>query len=354
MIIEQKLKDIQKRAADIAAQMNSGDISGEELTRLSKEYSRLAEILPIIDEYFQIVRGIADATEMQHDPDLHAIAAEQLADLNHALPDVERKLQIALLPRDDADDNSVIMEIRAGVGGEESALFAGDLFNQYKSYALRQGWKVEVVEENATSLRGYKEIIFKIDGAGAYGRMKFESGIHRVQRVPETEAGGRIHTSAASVAVMPEARDIDVVIDDKDIRIDIFRASGAGGQHVNKTDSAIRITHFPTGIVVTCQNERSQLQNKISAMAVLRSKLYEKQRMEQMNASNASRKSMVGSGDRSEKIRTYNFPEQRVTDHRIKLTLYKLDDILAGGVGLDEMIDALIAADQLEQLANME
>lgn len=354
MIIEQKLKDIQARAADIAAQMNSGDMSGDDLTRLSKEYSRLSEILPIIDEYFQTTRGIADATEMQADPELHALAAEQLAELTHALPEIERKLQIALLPRDDADDNSVIMEIRAGVGGEESALFAGDLYNQYKSYALRQGWKVEVVEENATSLRGYKEIIFKIDGAGAYGRMKFESGIHRVQRVPETEAGGRIHTSAASVAVMPEARDIDVVIEDKDIRIDIFRASGAGGQHVNKTDSAIRITHFPSGIVVTCQNERSQLQNKISAMSVLRSKLYEKQRMEQMNASNASRKSMVGSGDRSEKIRTYNFPEQRVTDHRIKLTLYKLDDILAGGAGLDEMIDALIAADQLEQLANME
>ncbi len=354
MIIEQKLKDIQARAEDIAAQMNSGSASGEELTRLSKEYSRLGEILPLIDEYFQTTRGIADAGEMLHDEEMHAIAAEQLAELNHVLPEIERRLQIALLPRDDADDNSVIMEIRAGVGGEESALFAGDLFNQYKSYALRQGWKVEVVEENATSLRGYKEIIFKIDGAGAYGRMKFESGIHRVQRVPETEAGGRIHTSAASVAVMPEAKDIDVVIDDKDIRIDIFRASGAGGQHVNKTDSAIRITHFPTGIVVTCQNERSQLQNKISAMAVLRSKLYEKQRMEQMNASNASRKSMVGSGDRSEKIRTYNFPEQRVTDHRIKLTLYKLDDILAGGTGLDEMIDALIAADQLEQLAGME
>ncbi len=354
MIIEQKLKDIQARAADIAAQMNSGEMSGDDLTRLSKEYSRLSEILPIIDEYFQTTRGIADATEMQNDPELHAIAAEQLAELNHALPEIERKLQIALLPRDDADDNSVIMEIRAGVGGEESALFAGDLYNQYKSYALRHGWQVEVVEENATSLRGYKEIIFKIEGTGAYGRMKFESGIHRVQRVPETEAGGRIHTSAASVAVMPEARDIDVVIDDKDIRIDIFRASGAGGQHVNKTDSAIRITHFPTGIVVTCQNERSQFQNKLSAMAVLRSKLYEKQRQEQANASNASRKSMVGSGDRSEKIRTYNFPEQRVTDHRIKLTLYKLDDILAGGAGLDEMIDALIAADQLEQLANME
>jgi len=354
MIIEQKLKDIRVRADEIAAQMNSGDVSGDELTKLSKEYSRLSEILPLIDEYFQTTRGIADATEMQNDPELKSIALEQLTELNHALPEIEKKLQIALLPRDDADDNSVIMEIRAGVGGEESALFAGDLFNQYKSYALRHGWQIEVIEENATSLRGYKEIVFKIDGAGAYGRMKFESGIHRVQRVPETEAGGRIHTSAASVAVMPEAQEIDVAIDDKDIRIDVFRASGAGGQHVNKTDSAIRITHFPTGIVVTCQNERSQFQNKAAAMAVLRSKLYEKQRTEQQNASNASRRSMVGSGDRSEKIRTYNFPEQRVTDHRIKLTLYKLDDILAGGVGLDEMIDALIAADQLEQLANME
>ena len=354
MIIEQKLLDIKSRAKDIETKMNSGEVSGDELTKLSKEYSQLGEVLPLIDKYLQTQSGIKDATEMLNDPELKEIAAEQLNELNHQLPDIERDLQIALLPRDAADDNSVIMEIRAGVGGEESALFAGDLFNQYKSYALRRGWKIEIIEENATSLHGYKEVIFKIDGVGAYARMKFESGIHRVQRVPETEAGGRIHTSAASVAVMPEAKDIDVVIDDKDIRIDIFRASGAGGQHVNKTDSAIRITHFPTGIVVTCQNERSQLQNKATAMAVLRSRLYEKQRTEQMNASNASRRSMVGSGDRSEKIRTYNFPEQRVTDHRIKLTLYKLDDILAGGEGLDEMIDALISADQLERLSAME
>ena len=354
MIIEQKLLDIKSRAKDIETKMNSGDVSGDELTKLSKEYSQLGDVLPLIDKYLQTQSGIKDATEMLNDPELKEIAAEQLDELNHKLPDIERDLQIALLPRDAADDNSVIMEIRAGVGGEESALFAGDLFNQYKSYALRRGWKIEIIEENATSLHGYKEVIFKIDGVGAYARMKFESGIHRVQRVPETEAGGRIHTSAASVAVMPEAKDIDVVIDDKDIRIDIFRASGAGGQHVNKTDSAIRITHFPTGIVVTCQNERSQLQNKATAMAVLRSRLYEKQRTEQMNASNASRRSMVGSGDRSEKIRTYNFPEQRVTDHRIKLTLYKLDDILAGGEGLDEMIDALISADQLERLSAME
>lgn len=354
MIIEQKLKDIQTRAKEIEAKMNSGEVDGAELTKLSKEYSKLSEILPLISEYFQVTGGIAEAKELEHDPEFHSIAIEQLAELNKKLPEIERDLQIALLPRDDADDNGVIMEIRAGVGGEESALFAGDLYNQYKSYALRKGWKVEVIEENATSLHGYKEIIFKIDGAGAYGRMKFESGIHRVQRVPETEASGRIHTSAASVAVMPEAKDIDIVIDDKDIRIDVFRASGAGGQHVNKTDSAVRITHFPSGIVVTCQNERSQFQNKAAAMDVLRSKLYEKQRTEQVNASNSARKSMVGSGDRSEKIRTYNFPEQRVTDHRIKLTLYKLDDILAGGEGLDEMIDALIAADQLERLANME
>ena len=354
MIIEQKLLDIQARAKDIETKMNSGEVSGDELTKLSKEYSQLNEVLPLIDKYLQTQAGIKDAKEMLNDPELKSIAAEQLEELNHALPDLERDLQIALLPRAAADDNSAIVEIRAGVGGEESALFAGDLFNQYKSYALRKGWKIEIIEENATSLRGYKEVIFKIDGVGAYARMKYESGIHRVQRVPETEASGRIHTSAASVAVMPEAKDIDVVIDDKDIRIDIFRASGAGGQHVNKTDSAIRITHFPTGIVVTCQNERSQLQNKATAMAVLRSRLYEKQRNEQMNASNASRRSMVGSGDRSEKIRTYNFPEQRVTDHRIKLTLYKLDDILAGGEGLDEMIDALISADQLERLAALD
>lgn len=354
MVIDDKLKDIQRRAAEIGDKLNSGAVAGDELTKLSKEYSELSEILPLVDEYFAIKRGIDDANEMLHDDELKVIASEQLNDLNHKLPDVEKKLQIALLPRDSADDSSVIMEIRAGVGGEESALFAGDLYNQYKSYAMRHGWKTEVIEENSTSLRGYKEIIFKIDGVGVYARLKFESGIHRVQRVPETEAAGRIHTSAASVAVMPQAKDIDVVIEDKDIRIDVFRASGAGGQHVNKTDSAVRITHFPTGIVVTCQNERSQFQNKAAAMDVLRAKLYEKQRAEQENASNSARKSMVGSGDRSEKIRTYNFPEQRVTDHRIKLTLYKLDDILAGGVALDEMIDALIAADQLERLANME
>ena len=354
MEIDNKLIELQKRASFIESQMNSEDISSDELCKISKEYSRLSELLPIIKDYFDTKKAILEAKEMQSDPELKDLAVEQISELSKKLPVIEKELQIALLPRDSVDDNSAIMEIRAGVGGEESALFAGDLFNQYKSYALRHGFKIEILEENATSLNGYKEIVFKIDGNGVYGRMKFESGIHRVQRVPETEAGGRIHTSAASVAVMPEVEDIDVKIEDKDIRIDIFRSSGAGGQHVNKTDSAIRITHFPSGIVVTCQNERSQLQNKMSAMAVLRSKLYEKQRLEQMNTSNANRKIMVGSGDRSEKIRTYNFPEQRVTDHRIKLTLYKLDDILAGGVGLDELINAVISANQLEQLASID
>ncbi len=352
-MIESKLKDIQNRVAEIEARMNSGEVSGVELSKLSKEHSQLSEIMPIVTEYFQIQSGIRDATEMLREPELKSMAEEQLSEFNKLLVEIEQSLQIALLPKDDADDHSVIMEIRAGIGGEESALFAFDLFQQYKSYAFRHGWKIEIIEENATSLRGYKEIVFKIDGRGVYARLKFESGIHRVQRVPETEASGRIHTSAASVAVMPEAEDIDVVIEDKDLRIDTFRAQGAGGQHVNKTDSAVRITHLPTGIVVSSQNERSQIQNRAFCMDVLRSKLYEKQRSEQESSSNASRRSMVGSGDRSEKIRTYNFPEQRVTDHRIKLTLYKLDDILAGGEGLDEMIDALTAADHLEQLANL-
>ena len=351
--MEQKLKDIQARAKEIESLMNSGRVVGAELTKLSKEYSALNEILPIVNEYFQIQTGVSDANAMIREPELKSMAEEQLSEFKKLLTEVEQKLQIALLPKDVADDHSVIMEIRAGVGGEESALFAFDLFEQYKAFALRKGWKIEIIEENPTSLRGYKEIIFKVVGSGAFARLKFESGIHRVQRVPETEASGRIHTSAASVAVMPEAEEIDVVIDDKDLRIDTYRAQGAGGQHVNKTDSAVRITHLPTGEVVSCQTERSQIQNRANCMAMLRSKLYEKQRVIQQTSRDASRRSMVGAGDRSEKIRTYNFPEQRVTDHRIKLTLYKLDDILAGGAGLDEMIDALTAANQLERLANL-
>ncbi len=351
-MLDVKLKELQERAKAIESKMNSGQVSGAELSKLSKEYSSLSDILPLAAEYFAALDGIRDAEEMSKEPELKDLAAEQLFKFNKLLPEIEEKLQIALLPRDEADDKSVIMEIRAGIGGDEAALFAGNLFTQYRNYASRQGWKIEVIEETAISLNGYKEVIFKIQGVGAYARLKFESGVHRVQRVPETEASGRIHTSAASIAVMPEVEEIDVTIEDKDLRIDTYRAQGAGGQHVNKTDSAVRITHIPSGIVVTSQSERSQIQNRANAMDVLRSKLYEKQRLEQENSRGASRKSMVGSGDRSEKIRTYNFPEQRVTDHRIKLTLYKLDNILAGGEGLDEMIDAVTAADQLERLAS--
>ena len=351
-----KLAQLARRLEEIDVTLQDPDIASnmDRFRALSKER---AEIEPIVQKTKEFEKAEADleaANEMLSDPEMKEFASEEIGNAKKVIEQVSAELEILLLPKDPNDDKNIFLEIRAGTGGDESALFAGDLFRMYSRYAERQGWQVEFVSASPSDLGGYKEVVVRIIGLGAYSKLKFESGGHRVQRVPETEAGGRIHTSAASVAVMPEAKDIDVVIDDKDIRIDIFRASGAGGQHVNKTDSAIRITHFPTGIVVTCQNERSQLQNKISAMAVLRSKLYEKQRMEQMSASNASRKTMVGSGDRSEKIRTYNFPEQRVTDHRIKLTLYKLDDILAGGAGLDEMIDALIAADQLEQLASME
>jgi peptide chain release factor 1 len=352
-MIDQKLKDLLQQEKEIADKMSSGNLTGDEITKLTQEYAKIGKITPIIQEYFDAKRAIADAEEMQSNQELKDIANEQLSKFKQLLPELEQKLQLALLPKDDADDKSAIVEIRAGVGGDEAGLFAGDLFNQYLNYAARRGWKVEIMDENPISLHGYKEIIFRIQGLGVYERMKFEGGIHRVQRVPETEASGRIHTSAASVAVMPEAEEIDVKINDNDLRIDAFRSQGAGGQSVNTTDSAVRITHIPTGISVQCQNERSQIQNKASAMAILRSKLYEMEQNAQQNQRLLLRGSMVGGGDRSEKIRTYNFPEQRVTDHRIKLTLYKLDELMSGGPALDDMIDALIASDQLDRLAKM-
>jgi len=352
-MIEQKLNDLLRQECEISERMNSGKAAGDEFVRLTKEFAKISKITPIIREFMETKQAIADAEEMLTDTELKEIAQEQLAKFKPLLPEIEQKLQLALLPKDEADDKSAIVEIRAGVGGDEAALFAGDLYNQYLNYANRNKWKVEIIEENPISLHGYKEIIFKIQGVGVYERMKYEGGIHRVQRVPETEASGRIHTSAASVAVMPEAEEIDVLIEEKYIRVDVYRSGGAGGQSVNTTDSAVRITHEPSGIVVTCQNERSQIQNRATAMSILRAKLYEKQRLEQQFSRDSLRGSMVGGGDRSEKIRTYNFPEQRVTDHRIKLTLYKLDEIMAGGDALDEMIDALAAHDQLEQLANI-
>lgn len=351
MALKDKLIDIKNRFDIISKDLMDSNLSSTEIIKLNKEYSRLNEIMPIVNEYFSTEQAIIDAEEMLNEPEMKAFATEELHKAKNKLPELEQDLKILLLPKDEADDRSAIVEIRAGVGGDEAGLFAGDLFRQYSSYAERKGWKIEILDINPISLNGYKEIVFRVIGDGVYERLKFKSGIHRVQRVPETEASGRIHTSAVSVAIMPEAEDVDVNIEEKDLRIDIFRASGAGGQHVNKTDSAVRITHLPTGIVVQSQDERSQIRNKETAMAVLRAKLYEKERQELASKRDQSRKQIVGSGDRSEKIRTYNFPESRVTDHRIKLTLYKLDDILAGGVGLDQMIDALNTAYQLELLS---
>ncbi|MDR1826681.1 MAG: peptide chain release factor 1 [Rickettsiales bacterium] len=352
-MIEKKLHDLLKQEKDLGDRMNGGGLSGDEFAKAVKEFAKIGKVTPIIREYMDAKKAITDAEEMLSNPELKEMADAQAAEFRRKLPEIEEKLQIALLPKDDADDKSAIVEIRAGVGGDEAALFAGDLYNQYLGLAARHDWKVEIIGENPISLHGYKEIIFKIQGVGVYERLKFEGGIHRVQRVPETEASGRIHTSAASVAVMPEAEDLDVLINESDLRVDVYRSSGAGGQSVNRTESAVRITHIPTGIVVTCQNERSQIQNRATAMSILRSKIYEKQRLAQQNERDDLRGSMVGGGDRSEKIRTYNFPEQRVTDHRIKLTLYKLADILAGGAALDEMIDALIASDQLARLSTI-
>lgn len=352
-MIDQKLHDLLEQEKQISDRMNGGGLDGNEIAKLTREYAKVGKITPLAREYLDAKRAMLDAEEMLNDPDLKDMANEQLAKFKLILPEVEQKLQLALLPKDDADDKSAIVEIRAGVGGDEAALFAGNLYNQYINYAARHGWKIELIEENPISLHGYKEIIFKIQGLGVYERLKYEGGIHRVQRVPETEASGRIHTSAASVAVMPEADEIDVKINENDLKIDVYRSGGAGGQSVNTTDSAVRVTHVPTGIVVTCQNERSQIQNKATAIGILRSKLYEKQRLEQQSSRDALRGGMVGSGDRSEKIRTYNFPEQRVTDHRIKMTVYKLDELMRGGPALDEMIDSLITHDQLARLSNM-
>jgi peptide chain release factor 1 len=280
------------------------------------------------------------------------LAQEERAELKERIPQIERELQLLLLPKDEDDEANIILEIRAGTGGDEAALFAGDLFNMYQRHAAKQGWKVEVISASDSEVGGYKEVIASVTGAGVFGKLKFESGVHRVQRVPETEAGGRIHTSAATVAVLPAPENVDIVIRDEDIRIDTMRASGAGGQHVNKTDSAVRMTHLPTGIVVISQ-EKSQHQNRAIAMQVLKTKLYEKERAEKDAARAAERKGQVGSGDRSERIRTYNYPQGRVTDHRINLTLYKLPEIVAGEA-LGEVIDALLAEDQAARLAAMD
>ena len=346
----EKLKEIALRYEDLQAQLADPGVYGDAV-RLRDVTRELKELEPIVAAYHAwraAQASRADAEELLHDPDLRELAQEEFAAARAECERLERELTLLLLPKDPNDRRNVILEIRSGVGGEESALFAGTLLRMYTMYAQSRGWRCETVNLSETELGGVKECSVLIEGEGAFSRLKFESGVHRVQRVPETESGGRIHTSAATVAVLPEAEEVDVEIDTKDLQIDTYRSSGAGGQHVNKTESAIRITHLPTGLVVECQDERSQYKNKDKAMKVLRSRLYERELARREEAEAASRRSQVGSGDRSERIRTYNFPQGRVTDHRIGLTLYKIDAILDGG--LDELIDALVTADQAEKL----
>jgi peptide chain release factor 1 len=307
----------------------------------------------VLESYETALKEQDDLTAMLNDPEMGEMARDELKALKERIPALEQEIRLALVPKDEADTRNAILEIRAGTGGDEAALFAADLFGMYKGYAASQGWKLQVVEMSESDLGGYKEIIAEIQGTNVFGMLKFESGVHRVQRVPKTEAGGRIHTSAATVAIMPEAEDVDIAIEDKDLRIDVFRAQGAGGQHVNKTESAVRITHIPTGFAVAVQEEKSQHKNRARAMQLLRSRLYEEQWRRQQAEMAKNRKLQVGSGDRSERIRTYNFPQSRVTDHRINLTLYNLDAVLKGEA-LHEIIDELIAQDNADKLAELE
>jgi len=352
--LETRLEALAQRHDEVLALLADPAVIGdsERFRKLSQEYAELNDIVTLYREYRRTADERRAAEALLHDPDgeLRAMAAEEVARTKAQLERIERELQRHLLPKDPDDERNVFLEIRAGTGGDEAALFAGDLFRMYSHYAQAQGWSIEVVSSSPGEHGGYKEIIARVSGRGVYAKLKFESGVHRVQRVPETEAQGRIHTSACTVAVLPEAEEIDAVeINPADLKIDTFRASGAGGQHVNKTDSAIRITHLPTGIVVECQDERSQHKNRARALAILSARLLEAERKKQREAEAATRRSLVGSGDRSERIRTYNFPQGRVTDHRINLTLYKLDEIMDGK--LDELITALAQADQAEQLA---
>ena len=350
--LEAKLDAILARHGELGHMMAGA--SGEAYVALAKEYAEVDEVAGRIEAWRAARREAAGLEEMLADKALDAemrkLAEEELAAIEERLAALEQAVRLALLPKDEADDRSAILEIRAGTGGEEAALFAGDLYRMYQRYAELQGWRFEPLSESDTGLGGLKEAIVAIKGQGVFARLKFEAGVHRVQRVPVTEGSGRIHTSAATVAVLPEAEDVDIRIDEGDLRIDVYRSSGPGGQSVNTTDSAVRITHLPTGIVVTQQDEKSQHKNRAKALKILRSRLYERERMARDAERAANRKGQVGSGDRSERIRTYNFPRSRCTDHRINLTLYKLDQILSGEA-LDEVIDALIAEDEAARLA---
>ena len=347
MITEDRIAAIEARFGYVEARLGEGG-SGPDFIALSKEYAELKPVIEQIGVWRRLRDDIAGAESLLDDPDMRALATDELETLRAALPEAEQALALAMLPRDAADDRPAILEIRAGTGGDEAGLFAGDLLRMYQRYAEGHGWGFEVVEESPGELGGYREVVVAIRGDGVYARLKYESGVHRVQRVPVTESGGRIHTSAATVAVLPEAGEVDIAIRPEDIRIDTMRASGAGGQHVNTTDSAVRITHLPSGSVVT-SSEKSQHQNRARAMEVLRARLFDEARREADAARAAERKGQVGSGDRSERIRTYNFPQGRLTDHRIGLTLYRLDQVMQGDLG--EVVDALQQADQMARLA---
>lgn len=346
----EKLEDLYRKYLELTELISNPDVIADQdnWRKYMKEQANMKDVVDKYLEYKNVVKTMEDAKEMMDDPDLKDMAEEEYYSSKEKLPGLEEELKILLLPKDENDDSNVIIEIRGGAGGEEAALFAYNLYRMYTMYAELKRWQVEVIDLNETEIGGIKEISFMIKGKGAYSRLKFESGVHRVQRVPETEASGRIHTSTATVAVLPEVEDVEIDINQNDLRIDTYRASGAGGQHVNKTSSAIRITHIPTGIVVSCQNERSQLQNKETAMKMLRSKLYEKQIEERDSEIINTRRLQVGSGARSEKIRTYNYPQSRVTDHRINFTIYQLETFLNGDI--DEMVEALIAADRADRL----
>ena len=351
-----KLEDLRIRLDEILNELQEPDVANDQnrFRKLMKEQNDLTPIVEAYNEYKECKQAIEDSLEMleeESDEEMRELAKEELNDNKKRVEELEQELKILLLPKDPNDEKNVIVEIRAGAGGDEAALFAAEIYRMYMHYAESQRWKVELVECEEIGIGGMKNVTFMIDGKGAYSKMKYESGVHRVQRVPETESGGRIHTSTITAAVMPEAEDVDIQIDEKDIRIDVMRASGNGGQCVNTTDSAVRLTHYPTGIVIYSQTEKSQLQNKDKAFALLRAKLYDLECQKRHDAEAEARKSQIGTGDRSEKIRTYNFPQGRVTDHRIGLTLYKLDKIMNGDI--QEIIDACIAADQAAKLANM-
>ncbi len=350
----EKLETVEKRYDELTKMISDPEVISNhtEWQKLMKEHASIEEIVLKFREYKKEKQAMEEAEELMKDPEMKELAEEEYYASKEKLPEIEEELKFLLIPKDPDDDKNIICEIRAGAGGEEAALFAGTLFRMYTMYAERKHWKLEVLNENETGLGGYKEISFMITGKGVYSRLKFESGVHRVQRVPDTESSGRIHTSTATVAVLPVVEDVEIEINPADIKMEVFRSSGAGGQHINKTSSAVRLIHEPTGIVVECQTERSQFQNRDNAMRMLRTKLYEIEKQKQDSEISNARKSQVGSGDRSEKIRTYNYPQGRITDHRIGMSIYQMENFLNGDI--DEMIDNLIAADRAEKLKGEE